>query len=233
MRHLIFLSLIILIISTLLFSCKKDDTIDNEVQNSLSGTWRYEIGSITFTKNWEYIDSMYEVNYADSLIYVIKGNYNLKDDYIELRDLKYTYRADLSGTRSLHFLFPVYKFEIADNSLSMIETGIFNPIGHDGNAFGGIWESYRLIVVLDNTQTPVFLSGNQIMQLDISESTKEYTVTYKNEYGTMRDTLIDGPYMYSSINNDFYCENCLKPYATLTDGKLISKNGPITYTKMK
>ncbi len=233
MRQFLFLSFGILIIAILFYSCEKKDTLDNDVLNNLTGTWRYDIGSITFNKNWEYIDSAYGLYYTDSLMSVIKGNYSLKDDYIELRDLKYTYRADLSGTRSLHFLFPNYKFQIEDSSLSMIQTGIFNPIGHSGNTFNGIWESYRLIVVLDNTQTPIFLSGDQRMQLYISESTKEYTVIYMDEYGTVRDTLIDDPKKYSSINNDFYCESCSKPYATLTDGKLIQETGHYTYIKLK
>ncbi len=233
MRQYLFLSAIILILTSLFYSCEKEDTPDNEVLNKLTGTWSYEIGSITFNKNWEYIDSAYGLYYTDSLMSVIKGNYNLKDDYIELRDLKYTYRADLSGTRSLHFLFPNFKFQITDSLLSMTQTGFFDPIGHNGNTFNGIWESNRLIVVLDNTQTPIFLSGHQIMQLDISENTEEYTTIYMDEYGTVRDTLIDGPKKYSTINNDFYCDICLNPYATLIDGKLISENGHSTYTKLK
>lgn len=231
MKRLFSFTTFILIITALFYSCEKDNQ-DNDLLNDLTGTWRYEIGSITFNNNGEYIDSMFGVYYTDSLMSVIEGNYNLKDDYIELHDLKYTYRADLSGTLSKHFLFPDYKFQIVDKILSMTQTGVFEPLGHNGNTINGLWESHRLIVVHDTRQTPTFLSGDQIMRIDISESTKEYTITYKDTYGTEQDSLIRGPYNCIIVDNEIYSESSSKPFATYTNGMLIKETGTITYNKL-
>jgi hypothetical protein len=222
MRQILFYSFIVII--TLTFGCDKDDTQNCKTIANLVGTWRSNVStnSLTFQKNGEYIDSVFDDRNFNSIAYIISGNYNLLNGFIELSDLKFTYLRDMTGISTFIFCFSKYNFEIIDNSLIMTETGIFTPNGHSGDMLYGSWESDRIIIAYDTRQDTNFLSGKQIMQYNFSEGSTDYFIIYKNTYGTMQDSTKDGPLTYYMENQKIFCTCWTEPFAYLTSGKLIT-----------
>ncbi|MBN2615969.1 MAG: hypothetical protein JXR71_09780 [Bacteroidales bacterium] len=205
--------------------------------NPLAGTWLADVGShsLTFDSNGNYVDSVFGESRTELPVYVIVGKYSLNDSLIEFRDLRFSQLRDLSGYRTSLFLFPDYQFKRVDTTLLLTQTGFFDPVDHPSDVLNGKWEADRIIVAYDTRQTPYFVTGKERMQLEFSESKKEYTILYIDNYGATvaPDSIIDGPHPYMVDNNGIFCDICSKPFATLMDGRLTIKDGPYSYTKVK
>ena len=192
-KALIITSAIILLV----YGCEKDEeTLYCETLENIAGTWKMNARTITFTKKYEFIDSVFHDQYNDSLAEVVNGRFELINGFIELSDLKFTYLSDIPGIKYLSFLFPTFRYEIIDNKLYFDQVGIFQPIGHTGNNINGRWQSNRLIVTYDSEQSPNFLSGNQIIEFEFKEETGDYLIKYDNTYGGFHENVTNGPYDY-------------------------------------
>lgn len=234
MNRKIFISLIIVLS---ILSCEKEKCQPCENLVDIQGSWISLSGhTITFYKNGEYksIVNLDIDRNPDSISSIIKGNYRIRNGYLELSNLKYSYLKDMSGIFYLTFVYPTYSYEIKNDSLLFTETGIFYPVGHSGFELNGKWVSNRIIIAYDTRQTPNFITGNQTIHFDFSENTQEYYIYNNNEYGEINDSLVDGPYKYLFENQVIYSESFKEPFGLLAAGKLITQPpSGNTYTRIK
>ena len=240
-QNIFFTILLLLGFLFLTTGCQKTNQLSCETLQNLAGTWHLDYGdqSLTFTTNYEYVDSVFSGPSGfngpsvDTLGYVIKGRFELKNGFIVLSDLKYIYLRQLSVIYSFYYIFPTYQFGIIDNKLNMEEVGIFKPKGHTGSEIYGKWESNRIIIVYDTRQTPKFLSGNQIIVYDFNKNLNTYLIKYYNTYGIKQDSLTDGPFKYRFESPYLYYGTSAKVSGTIKDGVLITPDEIRTYFKVQ
>jgi hypothetical protein len=222
-------------IIVIFYSCEKDeDTFYCETLENISGTWKKDARTITFTKKYEFIDSVFHDQYNESLAEVVNGRFELINGFIELSDLKFTYLSDMSGINYLSFLFPTFRYEIIDNKLYFDGVGIYSPVGHSGVEINGKWKSNRLIVVYDTEQSPSFLSGSQEIEYEFNKEASNFLVNSHNTYGIFEEKLTDGPFIYQFENPFIYVNESKYLIGEIKDNILIIySDGERVFTKAK
>jgi hypothetical protein len=242
MKQIIFLIKIILLGYIILeLGCKKESESECNTLNNIIGTWRMYNGpeSITFTKNFDLIDSLFIGNFA-TLAQVNKGKFKFLNGFVDFLDIKPSFintHINPGATGSLQFNYPTYNFEIIDNKLILGETGIYRPEGHNGYEIYGKWQSTRNIIAYDTKQSPIFFSGSQIIEFNFRSDTDTFTVKYLNHYGTIQDSLSDGPFSYKfemPYIYSYYCDTCSFTLGSLENGILFdTSRGKRDYYKTK
>ncbi len=234
-RNIFFTKLLLFGFLFLTISCQKDEELNCETLQNLAGTWYLDWGdeSLTFTTNYDCIDSVFSGPSNDTLESVIKGKFKLNNGFIILHDVKYIYLRQLLGViSSFYYIYPSYQFEIIDDKLSMKNVGIFRPKDHTGIEIYGKWESKRIIIAYDSQQSPKFLSGNQIVEFDFNKDPNTYMIKYLNTCGIKQDSLIYGPFKYHFDSSYVYDVTNNEVLAVLRNGILKTSGIIRTYIKV-
>jgi len=229
----------IMLLTVFVFGCQKEDgSRTDKTKSEITGTWRktFSLSSYTFDANDNFVDSIFTSGNDLRLLYVIKGKYDIVNDFISFKDIYLTYHWIQNGAvTELEYTFPQLKFSIKDNRLSLTETEIFTPIkDNQENEIYGKWETQMLVTGIDTRQDTTYTSGIQLKEVDFPTDTSICKVQRIYKFGNTTNSTSVQSVKYDYSSHYIKLETNGEPsYVYFKGNMMYWEDGTSVYEKIK
>jgi hypothetical protein len=188
---------------------------DTELKAQILGLWTSQNNSYStiYYSNSMFIDSVFAAtdSVRDKLLYVVVGNYNIKDSILSKSNISIEYvDSELLQFFGLSYIFRTKYLKFTNNSFSEYVVDVYEPINGNNNVLWGSWSSTQWVIDTNYTY-PQYIGRMRTYQI-FEESLNK--VTYWSEFidennYPIPDTLFstnlvyDPPYLDITGQGDF------------------------------